>query len=322
MAVLLALLTFLMVMVLLLTLLSMAAPKGRQREMVIRLESIAKAEKRGQTTLELKLLRDELLSDVPPLNRLMLRWSWPARLQQFVAQAGWKTKPAKLVLLSAVLGNAGYLLVPLFFPVRALNLLGAALGLFAPFAALLIARSMRLRKFEKSFPEAIDLLARAVRAGHAFTTGLEMIAEELPQPLSGEFRVAYEEQNFGLPLKDALLNLTERVPLVDVRFFVTALLVQKETGGNLAEILDKLASVVRDRFRIYGEVRVKTAQGKLTAGILIALPPGLLVILNGINPDYMRPLWEDPWGPYILGGAALLQVIGATILWKVVRIRV
>jgi tight adherence protein B len=187
---------------------------------------------------------------------------------------------------------------------------------------MLFKRLRRLRAFEKNFPEAIDLLARAVRAGHAFTTGLEMIATELPQPVAGEFRIAYEEQNFGLPLKDALLNLTERVPLVDVRFFVTALMVQKETGGNLAEILDKLAYLVRDRFRILGDVRTKSAQGRLTAAILIAAPPGIVLMLRAMNPDYLRPMFEDPWGFYAMVIAVALQVIGSLLLWKIVRIEV
>ena len=149
-----------------------------------------------------------------------------------------------------------------------------------------------------------------------------MIAQELPEPLAGEFRTTFEEQNFGMPLKDALLNLTERIPLVDVRFFVTALLVQKETGGNLAEILDKLAHVIRERFRIMGEVRIKTAQGRLTAMILIVLPLALVLLMKEISPDYMRPLFEDPWGRWILGSAALMQVIGGVILWKIVNIEV
>jgi tight adherence protein B len=253
---------------------------------------------------------------------LLLRWLWPTRVRQFVGQAGWRIKPAKLVLISGVVALGAYVVAGLFYTNPLITLaIGGGAG-FVPWAALLIARSRRLRAFEKSFPEAIDLLGRAVRAGHAFTTGLEIIAQELPEPLAGEFRITYEEQNFGLPLKDVLLNLTERIPLVDVRFFVTALLVQKETGGNLAEILDKLAHVVRERFRILGEVRIKTAQGRLTAGILVALPPALVLFLRTINPDYMRPLFEDPWGPWMLATAALMQLIGGMILWKIVNIEV
>jgi len=304
-----------------LTVMVYVGTRGRQ-DVIKRLEAITKAERRGQASLELQLLRDELLSDVPRLNRLLLRWSWPARLRQFVAQAGWKIRPAKLILLSLVLAAAGYVAIRQFYSNPMLALGTAICAGYAPIGVLLFKRRRRLRAFEKNFPEALDLLGRAVRAGHAFTTGLEMIAAELPQPLSGEFRITYEEQNFGLPLKDALLNLAERVPLVDVRFFVTALLVQKETGGNLAEILDKLAHLVRDRFRILGDVRTKSAQGRMTAAILIALPPGMIFLLRAVNPEYIRPLFEDPWGIYALGIAATLQVVGSLLLWKIVRIEV
>jgi tight adherence protein B len=227
-----------------------------------------------------------------------------------------------LILWSLVLALGAYAVVQYFYHNSILAILAAAGGLLGPLAFVAFKRSRRLRAFEKNFPEAIDLLSRAVRAGHSFTTGLEMIATELPEPVAGEFRTAFEEQNFGLPLRDALLNLSERVPLIDVRFFVTALLIQKETGGNLAEILDNLSHVVRDRFRILGEVRIKTAQGRLTAGILMALPPFMVVMMRFLNPDYVNQLFTDPWGPYMLGGGAILQVIGSIMLWKIVNIEV
>jgi tight adherence protein B len=323
MAIFIALITFLLVIVFAFVVISMTSLEGRMdAKKSKRLQAVLKAEKRGLDTLELRLLRNELLSGVPMLNRLLLRWSWPARLRQFVGQAGWRIRPAKLVLISGVGGLGGYMVGDLFLQNPLIALIIGGVAGFLPWAALVLTRSRRLRAFEKSFPEAIDLLGRAVRAGHAFTTGLEMIAQEMPQPLAGEFRITYEEQNFGLPLKDALLNLTERVPLVDVRFFVTALLVQKESGGNLAEILDKLAYVVRERFRILGEIRIKTAQGRMTAAILFALPPALALLLKVLNPEYMRPLFEDPWGPWIIGTALLLQLIGGGILWKIVNIEV
>jgi tight adherence protein B len=322
MAFLLALLTFLIVIAVVLAIVAVATQRDHQDAKLKRVEAILKAERRGQGGLDLRLLRDEMLSAVPSLNRFLLRWSWPTRLRQFVGQAGWKIKPGKLVLISGVVGLGAYVVAGLVYHNPLIDLvIGGGAG-FVPFAALLLTRSRRLRAFEKSFPEAIDLLGRAVRAGHAFTTGLEMIAQELPEPLAGEFRTTFEEQNFGMPLKDALLNLTERIPLVDVRFFVTALLVQKETGGNLAEILDKLAHVIRERFRIMGEVRIKTAQGRLTAMILIVLPLARVLLMKEISPDYMRPLFEDPWGRWILGSAALMQVIGGVILWKIVNIEV
>ena len=194
-----------------------------------------------------------------------------------------------------------------------------------PFSLVVAARSSAgsaCNKFEEHFPEALDLLGRAVRAGHAFTTGMEMIGKETSEPIAGEFRKTFDEQNFGIPLRDALLNLTERVPLIDVRFFVTALLVQRETGGNLAEILDGLSRVIRERFRLYREVRVKTAQGKLTAGILIALPPVMMCLLGVINPAYMRVLFRGSRGVIALAIAAVSQFIGSAIIWKIIHIEV
>jgi tight adherence protein B len=318
-----AILIYLAIVVLLVGLIALKTTV-KQQAAITRLESIVKAEKRGVGigSVDLKLIRDELLSDVPVLNRMLLRWNWATRLQDLVAQAGVKIKPGKLLLISSVLGLCADLGVQHFYSSPLFPPLAGVVAGMLPLIAIAFMRSRRLHAFEKSFPEAIDLLGRAVRAGHAFTTGLEMIATELPQPLSGEFRTAYDEQNFGLPLREALLNLCERVPLVDVRFFVTALLVQKETGGNLAEILDNLSHVIRERFKILGEVRTRTAQGRLTAGILIALPPAMILLLRSVNPDYIQPLFDDPMGPYMLGGAAILQLVGSLLLWKIVRIEV
>lgn len=288
-----------------------------------RMDAVRKAERRGSASLELKLVRDEMLSSVPLIHQLMMRWSWSTHLRDFLVQAGVKTKPGKLLLQCCVCSVATYVAGSFLFPrFRLLVLLaGIAIGAI-PFVFIAWKRSRRLRKFEENFPAALDLLGRAVRAGHAFTTGLEMIATEAAEPVAGEFRTTFEEQNFGLPLRDALLNLTERVPILDVRFFVTALMIQRETGGNLAEILDGLARVIRDRFRIYREVRVKTAQGRLTAGILIALPIFMAFMLSILNPHYMRVLFDDPKGPPILALAATLQLIGSLIIWKIIHIEV
>jgi tight adherence protein B len=225
-------------------------------------------------------------------------------------------------LLTLVLALGAFLVAQAIVPNPFVALLAGAAGGSIPLAFLAFKRWRRLREFEKHFPEAVDLLGRAVRAGHAFSTGLEMIAKELPEPVSTEFRVAFEEQNFGLPLKDALMNFAERVPILDVRFFVVALIIQKETGGNLAEILDNLSHVIRERFKIFGEVRTKTAHGRMTAGILMALPPSMLVMLNLINPQYVRLLFTDPLGKTALIVAALMQIAGCGLLWKVVRIEV
>jgi len=292
------------------------------QEVVRRLEAIESARKRGHKSLDLELLRDELLSGVPMLNRLMLRWSGATRLRRLLEQAGMQLKPGKFVLITGVLALGSYLIV---LQLSRSSLLAAVLGIaagFVPIAVVIFKRQRRLRQFERHFPEAIDLLSRAVRAGHAFSTGMEMIGKELPEPVAGEFRRTFEEQNLGLPLREALFNLTERMPLIDVRFFVTALLIQKETGGNLAEILDNLAATIRERFKILGEVRIRTAQGRLSAGILIALPPMMLLLLRSVNPDYVKVLFEDTMGLIMMTIAVTLQIIGSVILWKIVHIEV
>ena len=287
-----------------------------------RMDAVRRAEKRGHVDLAVDLVKDEMLSGVPALNRLLMSWNWSNKFRDFVLQAGMKTRPGKILLTSGVLALIGYVATNSFFGHFPAPLLAAALAGIAPLAYVAILRSRRLHRFEEHFPEALDLLNRAIRAGHAFTTGMNMIATEAPEPIAGEFRTTFEEQNFGLPLRDALKNLAERVPLVDVRIFVTALLIQKETGGNLSEILDNLSHVIRDRFRIYRDVRTKSAHGKMTAGILIALPPFMVVSLSMLNPHYMNVLFTDRLGPFLIWGAVIFQVIGSLLLWKIIHIEV
>jgi len=287
-----------------------------------RMEAVDRADRTSDMALDLQLIRDENLSSVPLLNRIMMRLSWSHRLQSLITQAGLKTKPGKLLLICGVAGLSAYVFVGYVYRQFWFALLAAVLGLVLPILVVAVLRGRRMSRFEQVFPEALDLLGRAVRVGHAFTSGVEMVSKECPEPVATEFRTTFDEQNLGLPVRDALLNLAARVPSVDVRFFVTALLIQKETGGNLAELLDELARVIRERFRIHREVRVKTAQGRLTAIILIGLPIILLLALRIMNPGYVGVLFSDPVGPKILIGAATLQVIGAAIIWKIVHIEV
>lgn len=322
MALLVAIITFLIATAVFLAVWISVGRNSRHEVIRQRMEAVRKAEERGPINEDLALVRDEMYSSVPLLHRVLMRVSWSSRLRDFIAQAGMSTKPAKILLWSGVLGLGAYVIASLFFH---MNFFGVVVGFFAaaiPIGIVALKRRKRLRQFEEMFPEALDLLSRAVRAGHAFTTGLEMIAKESPELLAGEFRKTLEERNFGLPMRDALINMTDRVPLVDVRFFVTALLVQKETGGNLAEILDDLARLIRDRFRIHREVQVKSAQGRLTAMILIAMPLAMLVGLEIVNPVYVNVLFTDPWGKLALGAAATLQFLGSLLLWKIVHIEV
>jgi len=289
-----------------------------------RLEALEKGSAKGNVagSANTNLVRDELLSDVPVLHRLLTHWSWGGRLSDLIKQAGMSVKPGKLILLSGVLALATGIAAHHYYPSPFVTVPAGIVAALIPLVVILAKRSRRLHTFEKGFPEAIDLLARSVRAGYSFSTGLEVVANELSDPVAGEFRIVFDEQNFGLPLRDAFLNLSARLPIIDVRFFVTAILIHKETGGNLAEILDNLSHVIRERCRIVGEVRTRTAQGRLTAAVLIALPPAMLLVLKIINPDYVNLLFTDPWGSYMLGGAAIMQVIGALALWKIVNIAV
>ena len=200
---------------------------------------------------------------------------------------------------------------------------GAALGLHDSVpgperasAASACARSKR------QFPEALDLISRALKAGHAFSTGLKMVADEMAEPVGPEFRKTFDEQNFGLPLKEALDNLTQRVPIIDVRFFATAVLIQRETGGNLAEILENLAHVVRERFKILRQVRVYTAHGRMTGYVLLALPAVLCIALSFINPDHMNLLFRERMGQMLLMTAMVMQAIGYFWIRQVVKIEV
>jgi tight adherence protein B len=287
-----------------------------------RMAAVKRAEQHGDRATDLELVRDEMMSSVPVLNRIMVRLAWFARLHSALTQAGMATKPGKIVLFCAASGLSVYVVTGLFYGQLTVGFIAALVGAAIPVLVVYIRRRRRLKQFEQRFPESLDLLGRAVRAGHAFTSGLEMVSKEAPEPVATEFRTTFEEQNFGLPLRDALSNLTTRVPLVDVQFFVTALMIQKDTGGNLVEILDELARVIRERFRIQREVQIKTAQGRLTAIILIALPIVMLILMRSMNPGYVDVLFEDPLGLRMLAGAGILQVIGSLILWRIVDIEV
>jgi tight adherence protein B len=287
-----------------------------------RLESIEKGGSFNKNALNLDLIRDELMSSIPAINKMLLRWSWPSRLQNFIGQAGMTLRPGTLVMICAVTGLVGYETVDIIYSNTTLALSAGIPAFFLPFIFVIFKRARRMSAFLRQFPEVIDLLSRSVKAGHSFTSGLELVATDLPDPVAGEFRITFDEQRFGLPLRDALLSLCERVPLIDVRLFVIALLVQKETGGNLVEILDNLSHVIRERFRIAGEVRVRTAQGRLTAALLMVLPVAMLAILRVIAGDYVVVLFTDPVGHLLLIGALIMQVFGAIVIWRIVQIKV
>ena len=240
--------------------------------------------------------------------------------QRLINRSGLSLSVGALLLMCLVAGTAVFLIVQTVTHYVFLGLALGGIALFAPVWVVTWKAGRRLLKFEEQFPEAIDLLARALRAGHAFTSGLSMVAEELPAPVGTEFRLAYDRQNFGMPLPLALKELGERVPLLDARFFVTAVLTQRDAGGNLSEVLDNLSSVIRERFKVKRQVRVVTAHARMTGWVLAMLPPGLGLALTFLSPDNMSLLWTDPLGIKFLIGAVILQVIGTLIIRKLVDI--
>jgi len=271
---------------------------------------------------ELALLRDEQLSDIPALDNLLRRSSRIAGMQKMLEQSGVSLRAGNFLGFSALAGIAATLIAYTLSKRMEVAWFALLVGFVMPYAYVSFKRSKRFEKFEELFPEAIDTLARAVRAGHAFTTALEMITNEVAEPISGEFRQLYEEQKFGMPVRDALMNLTERVPLVDVKFFVTAVMLQRETGGNLAEILDNLSYVIRERFKIQRQVRVYTAQGRLTMALLMGMPPIIVVVMMVLNPAFIHPLFADPIGHTLLVAGIALQTVGYFVIRKIIRIQV
>jgi tight adherence protein B len=294
--------------------------KAQARVLRERLSNVQKPTE--QAAPDVALLRDEVLSRIPAFDTFLRRSERVSALQKMLAQGSVDVRAGNFLMLCAV--STLVLAVIAFIAGGTLLFAwaGALLGFFVPYAYASHMRTKRFQKFEEKFPEAIDTLARAVRAGHAFTTALEMIANEVSEPVAGEFRQLYEEQKFGLPVRDALLNLADRVPLVDVKFFVTAVMLQRETGGNLAEILDNLSYVIRERFKILRQVRVHTAQGRLTMMLLMALPPAVVGVMLVLNPGFIRPLFTDPIGHALIVGGITLQTMGYFVIRKIIRIQV
>jgi len=296
--------------------------QGRARLIKERLANVQKAPERAPEE-ELALLRDQQLSQIPALDNLLRRSHRISAIQKTLAQAGMKLRAGNFIGLCALTGiAAGIIALMVSRNNPAIAWCAMLVGLIIPYSYVSFRRNKRFEKFEELFPEAIDTLARAVRAGHAFTTALEMISDEVGEPVGGEFRKLYEEQKFGMPVRDALLNFADRIPLVDLKFFVTAVMLQRETGGNLAEILDNLSYVIRERFKIQRQVRVYTAQGRLTMGLLMAMPPIIVTVMLVLNPGFIHPLFADPIGHTLVVAGLVLQTIGYFVIRKIIKIQV
>jgi len=269
-----------------------------------------------------EFLKNEVLSEVPLLNLLLSRVNIAARIDRRLRQADMKIPVGTFLLLSLVLFFVGIVAGRiLHWP----NILSIVVGiglLTGPNLIVDIKRRRRLKRFMNHFPEALEMFARSLRAGHSFTGAIQLVAQEMPDPIGPEFSKVFEEQNLGIPLRQALIGMTDRVDILDVKFFVTAILIQRETGGNLAEIIDKIAYVIRERFRVQGQLKVFTAQARISGTILALLPVGMAVLLGILNPEYMKPLWVEKTGKIMIGVAVTMQILGFLAIRKIIRIKI
>ena len=283
-----------------------------------RLRGSKPAGRGGVTHLEKETPR---LSHVKGLEAVLARAAGLSRpLEQLITQSGVNMSVGTLVMASLLLPMLTYLIVERLTFSSLFALAVAPFPGLLPYLYVRRKRSQRFDKFEEQFPEAIELLARSLRAGHAFPTGMMMVADEMSDPIGGEFKLLYDRQNFGMPLPEALRGMAERVPILDARFFVTAVLTQRETGGNLSEVLDNLATVIRDRFKVKRQVRVVTAHGRITGWILSGMPPALAGVLCLVSPEHMKLLISDPLGLKMIAVALFLQVLGTLVIRKLVNV--
>ncbi len=267
-------------------------------------------------------LKQRLLAQTPSVERLLLQIPRIHQLDRMILQSGLNLSVAgfiSLILLAATGGMVVTLLINLpAFSVLAVGIVCA----FAPVVYLLGAKHKRIVMIEQQLPDALDLMARAMTAGHAFPSALQMVGSEMPEPIAAEFRIVFDEINYGISAQEALVNLTVRVPSTDLSYFVIAVLIQRETGGNLAELLGNISELIRARLKLLGTVRVLSAEGRLSAWILTLLPFALGFVLQLVNPKFLSVLWTDPMGLKMVGIALLMMVVGIFAMWRIIKIRV
>ena len=279
-------------------------------------------ERGGASQREMQLLKEELLSTVPVFHRALIRFEIFNRLQETLRQADLKITVYRFLSYSLIAGLLAGLITFFFTGSLMAMFLVEIVVMIAPLLWVLNKRRRRFNTFLEQLPDALELMVRSLQAGHSFSSALQMVATEMPEPIAREFGKTYEEQNLGLNIKSALENMCERVPILDLKLCVTAVLIQREIGGNLSEVLRNISHTIRERFRIQGEIRVKSAQARLSGYIVSALPFFLFFWINIVNPDYMKSMYDHPLGFYILGGGMVAQVIGWLIIRKIVDIEV
>lgn len=294
-------------------------PQARQIEQRLRTISAG-----ADGSRQSQLLKRRMLSDVPKLERFLLSVPRIHHLDRFVVQSGLNWTVTRLVLLALLFGMVAYAALSSYaaWLHGALRLAMAVAIALLPAAYVQYKRNARLDKIERQLPDALDLIGRALRAGHSFPSGLKMVSEELSGPIASEFGATHDEVNYGVTLQQALINLGQRVPVTDLRYFVVAVLIQRETGGNLTELLTNLSRLIRSRLQLQAKVKVLTAESRLSAWTLGLMPFILAALLNMGNPEFIRVLWTDPAGIKLTQTMLLVMALGALWLWRLTKVRV
>ncbi len=243
-------------------------------------------------------------------------------LRTYIEQAGMTVSPQKIIFMSIGFGFSTGIIAAVLSPIKAVVPVVALVFGFMPVLYIIWKRKRRLQKFSAQLPETLELVSRALKAGHSLPAGIQLVAEQMADPIGPEFARCYEEQNLGIPLEEALEEMTNRVPNVDLRFFATAIILQRTTGGDLSEILEKIGRLIRERFQIFGQIAALTGEGRLSGIVLLALPPVLFLTMLKLNYDYIMMLFEDPLGQQMLMGAIVMQLIGAFVIKKIIDIKV
>jgi tight adherence protein B len=271
---------------------------------------------------ESSLVKQRLLSEAPSMQRLLLQIPRIHQLDKVILQSGLNYSVARFIALCLLMAAGAFVVTLLLGFSLTVAIIVSIIATSVPLIYMLNAKQKRIHAIEQQLPSALDLMGRAMTAGHAFPSALQMVGSEMPEPIASEFRIVFDEINYGIPTSEALMGLVERVPSTDLSYFVIAVLIQRETGGNLAELLANISELIRARLKLLGTVRVLSAEGRLSAWILTILPFALGFVLQLVNPKFLSVLWTDPMGIKMVMMALMLMIFGVFVMWRIIKIRV
>jgi tight adherence protein B len=301
---------------------AMSSSRDESRDLVRRRLTLMGEQGEEAEAPVVDIVKKRQMSSLPSLDQFLTRMRWAANMNKTLAQAGISTPLGVLVLVALVLGAFGYLIA---YALTQNFLVGLGVGVmvsFGPAWWVGSRKKKRIGRFEEQLPEGLDLVGRALKAGHTFSSGMAMVAAEFEEPIKSEFAKTLEEINFGMNIQEALDNLSARVDCDDLRFFVISVKIQSETGGNLAEIVENISALIRERFKLKGRVRVLSAEGRFAAWVLCSLPPGISIVINFLNPGYLAVLFQEELGKMMLYSAGFMMFIGVMVIKRMIAIKV